>query len=71
MRVEFLVKMRLNQRRRRDPRPLIEAQQQILARPFGQLTDGIDGDVVDLWRHHNANAAQTFLEHLAAHHPPG
>ncbi|MGF1599219.1 MAG: PadR family transcriptional regulator [Acidimicrobiales bacterium] len=66
LRIEFLVKLRLGQRRDRDPVVLVTAQRTALAATFEQLTAGPDGDVVDLWRHHTATAAQAFLESLAA-----
>ena len=66
LRIEFLAKLRLNQRRGRDPGPLVESQRAALADTFDRLTTPDDGDVVELWRDHNARAAQTFLDRLAA-----
>lgn len=66
LRIEFLVKLRLNQRRGRSPQALINAQLAALAPAFDGLTDPPTADVVDRWRHHNATAARQFLEDLAA-----
>lgn len=69
LRIEFLPKLRLNQRRDRDPATLISAQQIALAEVFDQLTVLPDDDVVDLWRRHNASAAQAFLDRLSRDSP--
>ncbi len=87
LRLEFLVKLRLNQRRRRDAGPLVRAQQSALRQTFDQLTAGpaaqpatgldVDpgteagADVVDRWRHHTAAAARRFLAELASETEPG
>jgi DNA-binding PadR family transcriptional regulator len=65
LRIEFLAKLRLNQRRTRDSSTLIAAQHTALEGTFAPLTDGAQGDVVDLWRHHNATAAKAFLTEIA------
>ncbi len=66
LRIEFLVKVRLLERASKDTAPLIAAQRDALAEPFERLTRLDDeADVVDLWRHHNAVAAQSFLDRLA------
>lgn len=64
LRIEFLVKVRLAQRRGRDTNRLVTAQQGALADTLGRLAS-IDGDVVDRWRRHNALAASAFLSELA------
>lgn len=61
LRVEFLVKLRLLERRRRDPTALVEAQRRALRSTIEQLMAGDDGDVVDRWRAHNARAVDRFL----------
>lgn len=67
LRIEFVAKVRLNDRRNRTAGRLIAAQQAALADAFRSLT-GDDGtaDVVDLWRRHTAAAAQEFLADLAS-----
>ena len=67
MRIEFLLKLRLVERRGDDPGPLVAAQQEALADTLGHLTDpGTVDDVVDRWRSHNARATSRFLAELAA-----
>jgi PadR family transcriptional regulator AphA len=66
LRIEFLAKLRLNQRRSRDAAHLVAAQRAALAETFDQLTGDEPADVVDLWRRSNATAARQFLDHLAA-----
>lgn len=70
LRIEFLIKLRLNQRRHRNPQPLIAAQRAELADTFDQLTRSRSEDVVDAWRNVNATAARLFLDHLASHGAP-
>ncbi|MEO1064103.1 MAG: PadR family transcriptional regulator [Actinomycetota bacterium] len=65
LRIEFLVKLRLNQRRGRDLVDVVEAQRATLAGTFERLADGSDDDVVERWRRHNARAAAAFLDGLA------
>lgn len=65
LRIGFLVKLRLNQRRGRDASALVAAQQAALASTFDQLITGDSHDIVDLWREHSAAAARDFLAHLA------
>lgn len=70
LRIEFLIKLRLTERRDRDATALVEAQRDALASTLTSLASGsdqtTDADVVDLWRQHNAAAAQTFLDTLLA-----
>lgn len=71
LRIEFVAKVRLNERRSRDPRRLIEAQRKSLAATLDHLTTPApDADVVDLWRRHSAAAARTFLDSLATDADP-
>lgn len=65
LRIEFLVKLRLNQRRGHDLVAVVEAQRATLADTFERLADGSDDDVVERWRRHNAWAAAAFLDGLA------
>ncbi|MCP3989984.1 MAG: PadR family transcriptional regulator [Actinomycetia bacterium] len=65
LRIELLVKLRLGERARRDPTPLLYAQQAALAGTLSSLTKGgTEVDVVDRWRYHNARAATAFLDDL-------
>ncbi len=64
LRIEFLVKLRLNQRRQRDASTLVLAQHDALAATLEQLASADDHDVVDRWRRHSARAAQAFLADL-------
>lgn len=66
LRIEFLVKLRLRQRRGLETRELVRAQRDALADTLDQLTSDTSDDVVDVWRRHNAWAARTFLDQLAA-----
>lgn len=66
LRIEFLAKLRLNQRRRRDLSRLVAAQRAALADTFDRLDAPSTDDVVDRWRSHNAAAAQAFLDELSA-----
>lgn len=66
LRIEFLAKLRLNQRRARDATRLLAAQRAALAATFDQLTGDEPADVVDRWRRANATAARAFLDDLAA-----
>ena len=65
LRIEFLAKLRLNQRRGRDLTPLVEAQRNALAETFARLASPAGDDVVDRWRSHNAAAAEAFLTGLS------
>ena len=66
LRIEFLLKLRLNQRRRRSVTELVQAQQGRLSDTFARL-DATDGDdLVVMWRRHSAAAARSFLSSLAA-----
>ena len=65
LRIEFLAKLRLNQRRDRDLSHLVNAQRSALAETFARLEEPSGGDVVDRWRSHNAHAARAFLEDLS------
>lgn len=64
LRIEFLVKLRLNQRRGRDLGPVVEAQRATLADTLDRLVGGSEDDVVERWRRHNALAAEAFLDGL-------
>lgn len=67
LRIEFLVKMRLTERARRDPAPLVVAQYDALADTLDNLTHlDPDADIVDEWRRYNAQAATRFLTQLAS-----
>lgn len=66
LRIEFLVKLRLNQRRDRSAASLVRAQRTALAPAFAHLVSPSSDDVVDRWRHRTALAAQRFLDDLAA-----
>ncbi|MFV0259592.1 MAG: PadR family transcriptional regulator, partial [Acidimicrobiales bacterium] len=70
LRIEFLIKLRLNQRRHRNPQPLIAAQRAELTETFDHLTRSRSEDVVDTWRNINATAARQFLDYLAIHGVP-
>lgn len=65
LRIEFLAKVRLNQRRDRTIAPLVAAQQTALATTLDHLTNDEPADIVGSWRHHNATAARDFLARLA------
>ena len=65
LRMEFLAKLRLNQRRNRDLSHLVDAQRSALAGTFERLEAPSSTDVVDLWRSHNADAAKAFLDELS------
>lgn len=65
LRIEFLAKVRLNQRRDRSIAGLVAAQQTALASTFDHLTNDEPADIVETWRHHNAMAARDFLDRLA------
>ena len=65
LRMEFLAKLRLNQRRNRDLSHLVDAQRSALAGTFERLDAPSSTDVVDLWRSHNADAAKAFLDELS------
>ncbi len=68
LRVEFLVKLRLLERRELSPDRLIASQH----RTLGETLDGLiersasaeAGDVVDLWRATNAQAVHNFFDQL-------
>lgn len=66
LRIEFLVKLRLNQRRDRSPDALVTAQRSALRPTFDGLASPPTDDVVDRWRHRNALAARQFLDDLAS-----
>ncbi len=66
LRIEFLVKLRLNQRRGRALTTVVDAQRERLAGTFDRLAESTDGDVVDRWRRQNALAARAFLDELRA-----
>lgn len=64
LRIEFLIKLRLTERRGNDAQALVDAQRRELAPTFDLLAEALTGDVVDHWRRHNAIAARTFLDNL-------
>jgi len=67
LRIEFLVKMRLLERSSKDTASLVEAQRVALDDAFERLVHlELEADIVDLWRHHNAVAARSFLDRLAS-----
>lgn len=68
LRVEFLVKLRLLERRGLPSKKLIGRQQRALGATLDGLVnrqaDAGDDDVVDAWRAHNASAVSEFLREL-------
>lgn len=65
LRIEFLTKLRLNTRAKRDTAALIDAQRSALADRLDTLQAAADSDdEVDLWRRHNADAVVAFLDEL-------
>lgn len=69
LRVEFLVKLRLLERRGRSNRRLVVAQRAALDQTLTGLIDKEAPDVVDRWRAHNATAAALFLDELQLRGP--
>ncbi len=62
LRIEFLVKLRLGERRGIDVGPLVASQREALAVALANLSrHRSTPDVVDRWRHHNAAAVEAFL----------
>ena len=70
LRIEFLLKLRLNERRERGSGALVAAQRDALNPTLDELTNARDGDVVDAWRRQNAVAARAFLERLTVEASP-
>ena len=72
LRVEFLIKLRLRERRGLDLGPVIDRQRAELGDRLHRLGRGTSGagpvDVVERWRHHNARAVEAFLDDLASAH---
>lgn len=66
MRIEFLLKLVLLRRAGLSPTGLIAAQRAWLEPTLDALDDPETDDPVEVWRRHNARAAGTFLEELAA-----
>lgn len=64
LRVDFLVKLRLLERRGQDAVTLVAAQRRTLGPTLELLSGGAGGDVVDRWRARNAAAAARFLADL-------
>lgn len=64
LRVEFLVKLRLLERRGRSNRRLVAAQRAALDETLTGLVAQAAPDVVGRWRAHNASAAAMFLDEL-------
>jgi len=65
LRLTFLVKLRLLERREQNSQFLIATQRAALDHKIERLISA-DGDVVDLWRAHNARAARDFLDDVEA-----
>ncbi len=66
LRLGFLLKVALLRRSGRPASGLVHAQRAMLTDAFGSLAAlPDDPDETDLWRHHNATAAASFLEDLA------
>ncbi len=73
LRVEFLLKLRLRERRGLGTRRLLTRQRTVLGPTLVELVkrgevnrpDGDVPDVVDVWRAHNAGAVADFLDVLA------
>ncbi len=65
LRIEFLLKLRLNERRSRDSSKLITTQRNALEGTVTRLRSEPGTDIVGLWRSHNAWAAKSFLDELA------
>ncbi|MGH1492203.1 MAG: PadR family transcriptional regulator [Acidimicrobiales bacterium] len=65
LRLTFLVKLRLFERLGQNSEFLIAAQRVALDHKIERLISA-DGDVVDLWRSHNARAARDFLDEVEA-----
>jgi len=65
LRIEFLVKLRLNERSGHDVSTLVRAQRAALSETLEQLGEiRDDADVVDRWRQQNAIAVTQFLASL-------
>lgn len=65
LRIEFLVKVRLGERRGIDVGPLVAAQREALGPALANLRrPRSTPDVVDRWRHHNADAVEAFLREI-------
>jgi DNA-binding PadR family transcriptional regulator len=65
LRIEFLVKLRLNERSGHESSTLVQAQREALSGTLEQLSElRDDADVVDRWRRHNAIAVSKFLAAL-------
>lgn len=69
LRVEFLIKLRLLERRGLDRAGLVAAQREVLLPTIDRLVrpgTNEPADVVDRWRAHTARAARDFLDALAS-----
>lgn len=64
LRVEFLAKLRLLERRQLSPQRLIDAQHDALGDTLDGLIKRPGNDVVDLWRASNAQAVNDFFDRL-------
>jgi DNA-binding PadR family transcriptional regulator len=65
LRIEFLVKMRLNDRSGNDRSALVRTQRAVLSETLEQLSEASENtDVVDQWRRQNAIAVAQFLAAL-------
>ena len=67
LRIEFLLKLQLQQRAGLDPTSLVERQRAHLGPALAALTTGSPHDPVELWRQESARAAQRFLERIDQH----
>lgn len=65
LRTEFLLKVRLHERRGRPFQPLAERQLAALADTIAGLTEQTTDDPVEWWRRESAAAAERFLRRLA------
>ena len=66
LRLGFLLKIALLRRSRRSTAELVTSQRSELSEAFASLVPPPDEpDEADLWRHHNAAAAEAFLKDLA------
>lgn len=69
VRVEFLLKLRLLERRGTSPETLVTAQRDALTGTIAGLSDRLDDpevDVVDRWRAQSALAVSRFLDQLGS-----
>lgn len=67
LRIEFLLKLRLNERAGIDASDLVDRQRALLRPALDALTVGSPDDPVGLWRQESAMAAQRFLDRIGEH----